>query len=93
MKAYVITLKESNRLQNGKIAGYPSSLPEPEVFYGVERNEPITIPQFSVYKKCRQGGLDFILGANRKLLAAMPETAQVCVWRLPPGNDKATHLV
>lgn len=55
MKAYVITLKESDRLQNGKIAGYPSSLPEPEVFYGVERNEPITIPQFSVYKKCRQG--------------------------------------
>lgn len=38
-------------------------------------------------------GLDFILGSNRKLLAAMPETAQVCVWRLPPGNDKATHLV
>lgn len=48
MKAYVITLRNSNRLQNGKIAGYPKCLPEPEVVYGESREEHTEpIPFFS----------------------------------------------
>ena len=54
MKAYVITIKESDRLTDGKIAGYPTSLPEPEVFYGVSREDKIEVPKFSIYP-CRAG--------------------------------------
>lgn len=48
MKSYVLTTKDSNRLQDGKIIAYPSVLPEPTPFYGFDSSSGVEIPNFSV---------------------------------------------
>ena len=51
LKAYVLTIPESKRLVNGKISGYPQSLPTPELFYGITPKDLKTpIPQWYVRK-------------------------------------------
>ena len=46
LKAYVLTIPQSKRLVDGKIAGYPSILPEPNVVYGYTVADGIKAPDW-----------------------------------------------